>query len=240
MRYLDLPRLRAADARGFREAHPYPWTNPFGLLTASGYEALRRDLPDAALFTPTFAKKRKYGQRSHDRLTLEYAPDLPLPPSWRDFVAELQGREYRTFLHRMLGRRWLRLRFHWHYTPAGCSVSPHCDARRKLGSHIFYLNDEDDWDPEWGGQTLVLDDEGRLSPRSAPELEQFRAEMPSQSLGNHSLLFMRRGNSWHAVREVRCPPGVYRKVFIVVIETALPGWSVSLPAPRLLRDRRGA
>ena len=41
--------------------------------------------------------------------------------------------------------------------------------------------------------------------------------MASNVLGNRSLLFARDGNSWHGVQEIRCPPGKYRKVFIVVI-----------------------
>jgi hypothetical protein len=31
------------------------------------------------------------------------------------------------------------------------------------------------------------------------------------------LLFRRRGNSWHGVREIHCPGDELRKVFIVVI-----------------------
>ena len=56
----------------------------------------------------------------------------------------------------------LELTLHWHYTPNGCSVSPHCDAKHKLGSHIFYLNTEKDWKEHWGGETVVLDDEGQF------------------------------------------------------------------------------
>jgi len=41
-------------------------------------------------------------------------------------------------------------------------------------------------------------------------------------MGNYSLLFTRRGNSWHGVREISCPPGYYRKVFIVVINERRP------------------
>jgi len=57
----------------------------------------------------------------------------------------------------MFGRDSLSLTLHWHYAPRGCSVSPHCDAVRKLGSHLCYFNTEEDWDPSWGGQTLLLD-----------------------------------------------------------------------------------
>jgi hypothetical protein len=35
-------------------------------------------------------------------------------------------------------------------------------------------------------------------------------------LGNRSPLFARKEHSWHGVREIRCPEGHMRKVFIVV------------------------
>ncbi len=38
-----------------------------------------------------------------------------------------------------------------------------------------------------------------------------------------SRLFARKAGSWHGVRARHRPEGVYRKVFIVVIEDPLPG-----------------
>ncbi|WP_349616344.1 hypothetical protein [Azotobacter salinestris] len=222
MRYLDLEALERMDARAFQRQRPYPWANPAGLLTAEGHAALRDSLPSLESFTAVFGKARRHGQQSHDRLALEYSPGLELSPHWQAFVDELSGPHYRQFMTRMLGTRAFRLRFHWHYTPARCSVSPHCDAREKLGSHIFYFNTEDDWRAEWGGQTLVLDDGGRFDSRSAPAFEDFERIIESRALGNYSLLFRRRGNSWHGVRELSCPPGHYRKVFIVVIDERRP------------------
>jgi hypothetical protein len=122
----------------------------------------------------------------------------------------------------------LELRFHWHWATTGNSVSPHCDRKRKLGSHIFYLNTEDDWDPAWGGETIVLDDGGRFTRNSAPEFEDFDHAIHANALGNRSFIFTRLGNSWHGVEEIRCPEGAYRKVFIAVINR-----------PRLARRVRG-
>ncbi len=222
MRYLDLDALERMDALAFQRQQPYPWANPPGLLTEAGHAALCASLPAAEHFTPVFGKARRHGQQSHDRLALEYSPTLELSPHWRAFLEELQGPHYRRFMIRMLGTRAFRLRFHWHYTPAQCSVSPHCDAREKLGSHIFYLNTEEDWQAEWGGQTLVLDDGGRFDSRSAPAFEDFEEAIEARAMGNYSLLFRRRGNSWHGVREISCPAGYYRKVFIVVIDERRP------------------
>ena len=38
-----------------------------------------------------------------------------------------------------------------------------------------------------------------------------------RALGNYSLPFAGKGNSWHGIREIRSPQGTLRRVFIVVI-----------------------
>jgi hypothetical protein len=217
VRYLDFARLEALDPEAYAATDPYPWANPEGLLSAEGFEKLRETLPDVALFERRFGVQRKDGQPPHDRFTLEYRDDTPLAEPWREFVAELQTERYRRALARLFGTPQLALSFHWHYTPSGCSVSPHCDSKRKLGSHIFYFNTRDDWDPSWGGETVVLDDGGRFDVQSRPRFEDFDRALSSVAIGNRSLLFTRRGNSWHGVREIHCPEGHMRKVFIVVV-----------------------
>lgn len=221
MNYLDNERLAAVDVAAFRATRPYPWLNPQGLLTEEGFRRLRDTLPDPALFDRKFGVARQHGQYPHDRLTLEYSEDLDIAPEWHAFVEELRGPLYREFISATFARRAFLLNFHWHYTPNGCSVSPHCDAMRKLGSHIFYFNTADDWDPSWGGETLILDDNGRFDRKSAPRFEDFDKVIASQSLDNRSLLFARGESSWHGVRDIRCPPDRYRKVFIVVVNSWL-------------------
>ena len=222
MSYLDWNQLNALDRHRFQTQQPYPWLNPEGVLTPDGYQRLLETLPEVSLCTPLFGVRRAHGQHSHDRYSLEYSPNLPLSESWRKFIDELNGKTYLNFLKDMLATRWLELRFHWHYTPNGCSVSPHCDAKHKLGSHIFYFNTEQDWDPAWGGETLILDDGGRFDRKSAPQFDDFDRIIASQALGNRSLLFARKGHSWHGVREIRCPGDQLRKVFIVVINRSTP------------------
>jgi len=217
MLYLDLKRLAAIDTTAFQSQKPYPWINPAGLLTEAGYQRLLKALPDVSLFTPFFGIKRSHGQQSHDRFTLEYHNDLAIAEPWKEFIAELRGKAYRRFLRRLLGTRSFAVRFHWHYTPNGSSVSPHCDSERELGSHIFYFNTAQDWDSGWGGETLILDDGGRFKRESAPHFDDFERATPSQASGNYSLLFARKGHSWHGIREIHCPEGYLRKVFIVVI-----------------------
>jgi hypothetical protein len=217
MGYLDFEALESIDPVAYQATKPYPWLNPAGIIRPEGYAELVETLPDVSLFEPVFGKARKFGQKSHDRYTLEYREGLPLSPPWTAFMGELRSDRYREALRRIIGVRSLDLSFHWHYTPPGCSVSPHCDATWKLGSHIFYFNTEADWKPEWGGDTVVLDDAGRFKRGSAPEFEDFDHAVSSEAIGNYSLLFTRSGNSWHGVREIRCPEGLMRKVLIAVI-----------------------
>jgi hypothetical protein len=222
MTYIDYEKLESLDPVAYRARRPYPWANPEGILTPDAYEALYMGLPDLSLFKRHFGVQRKAGQMPHDRFTLEYRSDTPVPAPWKEFIAELAGKRYKRALCRLIGVRSLQFNFHWHYTPNGCSVSPHCDSKRKLGSHIFYFNTDKDWKPEWGGETVILDDGGRFETSSAPRFEDFDSAAPSVALGNHSLLFSRRGNSWHGVREIHCPEGSMRRVFIVVINRADP------------------
>lgn len=220
-RYLDAERLAAVDEEGFRRVYPQPWCNPAALLRPQSYTALLEALPPPELFEEVVGRKRAHGQDPHDRLALEYRRDLPIAAVWHEFVAELEGPEYRAFIRRMLGSRRFRLNYHWHYTPTGCSVSPHCDANHKLGSHIFYFNTPQDWRPEWGGQTMVLDAKGRFSRDSAPDFEELDVVHSAESMGNQSFLFTGGNKLWHGMRELRCPEGVYRKIFVVVINDAL-------------------
>jgi len=235
MPYIDFERLEALDPVAYRNADPYPWVNPSGLLGDEAHAALVATLPELSLFSPVFGKVRKHGQKSHDRYGLEYGPDLPLSEAWRGFIEELQGERYGKIIASLLGVSSVHLSFHWHFAPNGCSVSPHCDARRKLGSHIFYLNTAEDWERDWGGETLVLDDGGRFDRDSAPDFDDFDQSIASEALGNWSLIFSRKGNSWHGVREVNCPEGHMRKVFIVVINRNDPLARVE----RLLRGKKG-
>lgn len=218
MEFFEDQRMAELDESAFQNAHPYPWVNPAGLLRQDAYETLRQKLPPLDLFETSFGKARRHGQRPHDRYKLAYSPDLPVAQEWHDFAAEVHGPEYRRFLARMIGNDHFDVSCQWHYTPSGCSVSPHCDATWKLGSHLLYFNTEDDWDATWGGETVILDDRGRFSPRSAPEFEDFEQSYGAESLGNRSLLFIRNKNSWHGVRPIACPEGYLRKVFLIVIK----------------------
>jgi len=216
VQYLNIDKLEAIDPVDFNRTRPYPWSNPKGLITDEGYQRLLENMPDLSLFEKKFGYERIAGQKPHDRYSLEYAPDTPVPDPWREFIQELCGDRYREHMARLFGARKINMRFHWHYTPNGCSVSPHTDSVREHGSQIFYFNDEKDWNPAWGGETLVLDDGGGMEFESAPSMADFRGETPAASIGNYSMIFRRTRHSWHAVREIQCPEDKLRRVFIVV------------------------
>ena len=222
MKYLDTDTLDGVDSETFQTRQPYPFVNPQGCMTDAAFQTLVASLPDAAQFEGSFGVERKYGQASHDRYVLEYVDGIDLPKPWQEFVDELKSDRYRDFIARMLGRRNFRLRFHWHYAPNGGVVSPHCDSVGKLGSHIFYMNTPDDWDPSWGGETLILDDQGRFDVESSPDFDDFDSAIAAETTDNRSLIFGRRNKSWHGVRPIVCPEGAMRKVFIVVFEDASP------------------
>ena len=242
MEYLNYAKLESIDPLAYQATRPYPWIGLGGALTDAGYRELLAGLPPIDLFEKDFGYQRRHGQQSHDRYALEWSeerePELPAP--WAALVHECLGQRYREILCRLYEAPACRFRFHWHYTPRGCSVSPHCDSPDKLGSHIFYLNTAQDWDPSWGGETLILDDGGRLHRHSAPGFDAFPAPIRAQSLGNRSLIFSSRSHGWHGVEPVRCPEDRMRKVFIVVVDKAtrqtsflrrlhraVAGWSAS-------------
>ncbi len=211
---LDLDRLQSIETHSFQKADPFPWINPAGLLTEDGYRSLLDTLPNPTDFNKSFGKPRRHGQASHDRFSLNYKKSLNVSPAWHAFIADLEGPAYRAFIQRLLDIENFDLTFHWHYTPNGCSLSAHCDAEWKLGSHIFYLNTPDDWKEDWGGQTLILDDGEEFSHKSAPSLDSFKRVIPSTAMGNSSLLFQRTDRSWHGMYPLKQPEGVLRKVFI--------------------------
>lgn len=214
--YVAFENLEAINPEKFRATTPYPWVNPASLLTDSGYERLLNNMPDVSLFEKKFGYERIAKQKPHDRYSLEYTSSTPIPEAWKEFIGELCGDRYRTAIARLYNAKNINFRFHWHYTPNGCSVSPHTDSVHEHGSQLFYFNSEEDWNPAWGGHTLVLDDGGQLGFKSAPALDDFSNETVANCMGNHSLIFQRTRHSWHAVREINCPEDRLRKVFIIV------------------------
>jgi hypothetical protein len=189
-------------------------------LTPEGYEELRATLPEVSLFENKVGIKRAHGQGYQDRFLLHYRPGVPLVEPWQKFIAELQGEDYQSFLHRMFGlpaHKPLILTMEWYYAWQGCAVPPHCDARRKLATHLFYFNTQEDWDSSWGGEVLILDDQRRWKAHSGPRFDDLQVSASIDPRGNGSLLFQRTEHSWHGVRPLRPPADHLRKLFVVTI-----------------------
>ena len=227
MQYLSQQAIDRASCDVFQEQKPYPWMDFQGTLTPEGFQRLHDNLPEFSQFERKVGVKRGYGQAPHDRGILHYRRGMEVPDPWREFLAELEAEAYQLFLRRMLHLppdKNIILTMEWYYAWQGCSVSPHCDARRKLATHIFYFTTETDWQTDWGGQILILDDGGRFKAHSAPAFNDFTVAAALNPRGNGSLLFQRTEHSWHGVRPLQCPPGVLRKLFIVTIN--LPTFQV--------------
>jgi hypothetical protein len=218
MEYLNRACIEGIAPQQFKKQQPYPWVSMAGSLTPEGFEILRTTMPDVGRFEKHENKKRAYGQGPHNRYILHYRPGIELPEPWKEFVDQLlHGETYQSFLRRMLGPRQFILTLEWYYAWQGCSVSPHCDARRKLATHIFYFNTDKDWQPNWGGKILILDDDKRWKTHSAPKFDDLKVAAALEPWGNASLLFERTPHSWHGVRPLECPPDTLRKLFIVTI-----------------------
>jgi hypothetical protein len=235
--YLNPAILDAIDPAAFRAQLPYPWINPRDFIAADRFHELLDSLPDISQFRASINKQRKHGQASHDRYELDYEEGMELSPAWSEFINELRSNRYRDFVCKLLGVYYIRFRLHWHFAPNGSAVSPHCDSTTKLGSQIFYLNTAEDWNWDWGGETVILDDGGRYETDSAPAFEGFDAEYKANTKDNRSLIFGRQGNSWHGVRRINCPESHYRKVFIVTFEEYRP---LHMAKKRLRRLLTGA
>lgn len=217
MEYLNRERLESISPATFHGQQPYPWINIEGVLTREGYESLRQTLPSVGRFDRMVGVKRGYGQGPHDRYLLHYRPGLELAQPWQEFIAELEGQFYQSFLRRMLGPRTFIATFEWYYAWQGCAVSPHCDAARKLATQIFYFNTDDDWDQKWGGEILILDSEKRFKTHSAPSFDDLKVAASVTPRGNASLFFERTPHSWHGVRPLQCPPNKLRKLFLITV-----------------------
>lgn len=222
MSYINYNTLSQISSSEFFNAEGFPWINPKGILSDESYEKLLSNLPDLSLFEVSKDIKRPHGQKPHDRLYLQYEDELNIPTQWQDFIDELRGNKYKAFVKRLYKLKWyedIDLYFHWHYAENSNSVSPHTDGTAKLGSHLFYLNTQDDWKEEWGGQTLALiDQNNKFTYNSAPDFEDFDKIITANCLVPYTFIFARTNTSWHGVKDIKAPEGKYRKVFIVVIE----------------------
>ncbi len=226
------------DPTHFTTRQPFPWYNFQSLLTDETFQSLYDEFPSLDFFEQHEGLSRKYGQRSHDRYYLAYEETIykkegdkkeegdcekgvirheQLSPSWQAFMdGLLNDPSYRQFICNLLGVKHFTARYAWHVATAGRSVSPHIDARNKIGTHIFYFNTQGDWQQAWGGSTLVLGDKNYEGMN--PEISDFGTVEAVEVMDNRSFLFKNQPEAWHAVDTINCPPDTYRRIFNVIFE----------------------
>lgn len=212
--------------------HDHYWYNPSQVISPDFFAQLCKDFPSLDHFEWHDGYQRKHGQRPHNRFYLAYEESLhhlepysgkglikhhSLPESWQLFMHELEtNKEYRDFMRDFLKVKDFITRYEWHVGGTGCEVSPHLDADAKIGKHIFYFNTAEDWDENWGGQTVLL--EGKRVDNMRPDFEDFENAIETKILNNHSFLLRNGPTSWHGVKPLTCPNNKYRKILNVVWE----------------------
>ncbi|MBC7931133.1 MAG: 2OG-Fe(II) oxygenase [Rubrivivax sp.] len=231
--FIDYELLGSFPVDGFKEREPFPWSNLHGFLTPGGFRALCEEFPPLELFEYHNNIQRAYGQRSHNRHYLAYESSIyhkedaggggivrhdRLPAAWQRFMDELETSErYHDFVRQTLDTDAFNTRYAWHVGSNGSEVSPHVDAPEKLGTHIIYFNTSDEWNPAWGGATLVLG--GKRTDAMNPDFADFTTRDEARIVDNHSFLFKNTPASWHGASALTCPPGSYRRLFNVIFET---------------------
>jgi len=186
-KFLNASSLGTLSEADFQRREPYPWVDIPNILTPQAFEQLRATLPDVSQFEKQVGHERAFGQAYHDRYLLHYLPGLKLSPAWQQFIDELQESAYDAFIRRMFGvkpGRKLILTMEWYFGWQGCGVSPHCDARRKLATHLFYFNTKDDWKSNWGGEILMMDDQKKRNAHSAPDFDDLKVAASVDPRGN--------------------------------------------------------
>jgi hypothetical protein len=252
-RFLDEEVLESLSVEDFRSRSPFPWSCLDRVVRPEGFDRLCEQFPPLSLFEWHEDRERPYGQRPQNRYYLAYNSELQpsydaphgsvglpkqaFPEAWQQFFSELESSPtYARFIGTCLGRSDFLVRYTFHIGVTGSEVCPHLDKGRKLGTHIFYFNTRDDWDPAWGGATLVL--AGRRTDRLDPDFDDFSSATPVETLGNRSFIFKNTDEAWHGVQPLACPEGAYRRIFNVVFEE--PANPVSRKASPLQRVKRRA
>jgi 2OG-Fe(II) oxygenase superfamily len=215
----------------FKARQPYPWHDFSQFLTPAGFAALYRDFPSLACFEQHNGMQRSYGQRPHNRYYLAYEQSIyqtpsaqkgviqhqELPPTWQAFLKELEANQtYQQFLKSALAVPDYKLRYAWHVGFTGSEVSPHVDSPEKIGTHILYFNTSQDWQAEWGGDTLILS--GKQTAHLNPDFTDFATVTPVPICDNRSFFFRNYEHGWHGVKPITCPTGSYRRLFNIIVE----------------------
>ncbi len=220
-KFLNTSLLHDFNAASFNSNRPFPHQSFQSFLTDDGFRELRENFPPLALFKKSTGRKpgkfnvMAYAPYIHFSPNRKCVPLKALPGPWQEFIKELHGKEYRAFLKPLVGSPRFKLYFEWQLRRKDTDVSPHVDAPFRIANHLFYFNSSEDWDPAWGGSTLLLGKRERSS--APPQFEDFGEQKEISFLGNRSLFYVNSPAAWHGVKKLDCPEGVYRRVFVVMV-----------------------
>jgi hypothetical protein len=232
--YFKLNALENCDAISENIKDTFYWKEIPGVISNSFYNLLCEEYPEISLFDKHVGIPRAGLQRPHDRyyLALNWGPysrkrrffsqrgvikKRGLTRSWQSFINLLESDSYVRFVSDILKTNNFKIRFAWHMGFTGAEISPHVDAPPKLGTHIFYFNREGEWDPKWGGQTVLLS--GLKKECENPEFADFSHSWEANNIGNTSLIWKNSPLAWHGVRPLAAPEGSFRKIFTVVFDS---------------------
>ncbi|HLJ21925.1 MAG TPA: 2OG-Fe(II) oxygenase [Stellaceae bacterium] len=172
LQYLNLEAL----ARSARVDEPFPHVIVPGFLQPAGQASVAADYPEI----------REAGSFP--------VGDLKFGRYFRDFLAELQGPEFRGAIERAfdidLSERPTMVTVRGHARPRDGRI--HNDSRTKLITVLVYMNEA--WEAD-GGRLRLL--------RSPDNLDDVVAEVPPQA--GTLLAFRVTGNSWHGHLPVAGP-----------------------------------
>jgi hypothetical protein len=226
--HLNKSVIKSLNLDTFTSARGFPWYNFQGILKDERYRKLCEEFPPIESFELQTSPERKYFNkhyylayeksvyhRTNDYCGKGVIKHRDLPNCWQSFIDELATSPiYQDLIKKQLGVRRFKVRYAWHIAYSGTSVAPHTDAKHKIGTHIFYFNSSDDWNPAWGGSTALLI--GKSTSCANPTFMDFAELKRIEFLDNSSLLFKNTDKAWHGVEPLNSPEGHYRRTFNVI------------------------
>lgn len=159
--------------------------------------------------------------RCGSRIRIEFRKEVweELAAPWQDFVSQIldPNGAYLAKVKTLITEPF-ETRLSWHIGYDEFFITPHRDAKRKLATHLFYFNDNRNWNEAWGGHLLKLTGKRGGSDADNPHYNDFSRFERLPLVNNQSVFLYRTEESWHCVAPVKCPTFRYRLAFNVIFE----------------------
>lgn len=193
----------------------YNLTEYDDILSKKLYNVLRDEFPSLDLFK---SNGDNIGNKNV-RYRLNYTDDIipHLSPLWVEFVESFNSESYKKTIEQMYGEYPKDIGMFWFKCMRGYDLKTHCDILPKISTQIFYFNDERDWKPEWGGNTVFYG-----QAESYPYPDPYEVDMmKTQSIIWKNMSKLRKENDEyiaenhipHSVEKIKCPIGFHRNTF---------------------------